>query len=86
VMPVMLRNPELRDPLRTMLADKHGVQTTVLYPSISQFSAYADTGASLPRCELAAATQLTLPLYPHLGDERQDRVVDALRQSLAELA
>jgi dTDP-4-amino-4,6-dideoxygalactose transaminase len=85
VMPVMLRTPELRDPLRTMLAERHGVQTTVLYPSISDFSAYADTGASLPRCELAAATQLTLPLYPHLGDERQDRVVDALRQSLAEL-
>jgi dTDP-4-amino-4,6-dideoxygalactose transaminase len=86
VMPVMLRNPELRDPLRTMLADKHGVQTTVLYPSISQFSAYETTAAVLPRCEHAAATQLTLPLYPHLGDERQDRVVGALRASFAELA
>ncbi len=86
VMPVMLRDPELRDPLRTMLADQHGVQTTVLYPSISQFSAYASEGASLARCELAAATQLTLPLYPHLGDERQDRVVEALRLSLAELS
>jgi dTDP-4-amino-4,6-dideoxygalactose transaminase len=85
VMPVMLRDPELRDPLRTMLAEQHGVQTTVLYPSISQFSAYAEPGSSLPRCELAAATQLTLPLYPHLGDERQDRVVAALRVSLAEL-
>ena len=85
VMPVMLRDPELRDPLRTLLADRHGVQTTVLYPSISQFSAYADVGASLPACELAAASQLTLPLYPHLGEERQDRVVAALRSSLIEL-
>jgi dTDP-4-amino-4,6-dideoxygalactose transaminase len=85
VMPVMLRDPALRDPLRTKLAEEHGVQTTVLYPSISQFSAYEAGAAPLPRCEHAAATQLTLPLYPHLGHERQDRVIEALRVSLEAL-
>ena len=68
-----------------MLAEEHGVQTTVLYPSISQFTAYEANAAALPRCEHAASAQLTLPLYPHLGDERQDRVVEALRRSLAEV-
>ena len=88
IMPVMLDEPALRDPLRSYLADRHGIQTTVLYPSINEFSAYADgPGAgSLPRCEHAARAQLTLPLYPHLGEERQDRVVRALRDGLAELS
>ena len=87
VMPVVVDDPELRDPLRALLADRFGVQTTVLYPSINEFTAYsADGVAPLPRCERAARTQLTLPLYPHLGEERQDRVVAALREALAELS
>jgi dTDP-4-amino-4,6-dideoxygalactose transaminase len=87
IMPVVVEDPTLRDPLREML-DRRGIQTTVLYPSISEFSAYAGTPAaeSLPRCELIARCQLTLPLYPHLGDERLERVVDAVREGLAELA
>jgi dTDP-4-amino-4,6-dideoxygalactose transaminase len=36
-------------------------------------------------CEHAARAQLTLPLYPHLGEERLLRVVNALRESLDEL-
>jgi dTDP-4-amino-4,6-dideoxygalactose transaminase len=87
VMPVMLRDSELRDPLRRLLSESHKIQTTVLYPSINEFSAYRGEGrADLPRCERAARTQLTLPLYPHLGEERQDRVVNALREALAELS
>jgi len=87
IMPVMLGRPELRDPLRRLLSERFGIQTTVLYPSIHEFSAYADeSGAPLPRCESAARSQLTLPLYPHLGEERQDRVVAALGDALAELA
>lgn len=87
VMPVMLRNPELRDPLRRLLLDRFGIQTTVLYPSINEFTAYSrEGGPRLPRCELAARTQLTLPLYPHLGHERQDRVVSAMSAALVELS
>jgi dTDP-4-amino-4,6-dideoxygalactose transaminase len=85
VMAVMLEEPTLRDPLRRLLAERFGVQTTVLYPSINEFSAYAGSG-TLPRCEQAAGCQLTLPLYPHLGEERLLRVVDALREGLRELA
>ena len=83
VMPVMVEDPELRDPVRSLLADEHAVQTSVLYPSINRFTAYGAGGESLPRCELAASTQVTLPLYPHLGDERLERVVEALASSLA---
>jgi len=84
VMPVMLEDDSLRDPVRKLLSENHKVQTSVLYPSISEFAAYGAGETKLPRCERAARTQLTLPLYPHLGEERLLRVVAALRSSLAE--
>jgi dTDP-4-amino-4,6-dideoxygalactose transaminase len=87
VMGVTLDDPELRDPLRRLLAERFRIQTTVLYPSISMFSAYFGEGQGpLPRCELAAQSQLTLPVYPHLGVDRLERVVDAVRAGLVELA
>lgn len=86
VMPVMLENAEQRDAVRKLLSESHGVQTSVLYPSINEFTAYGRGEQNLPRCEQAARTQLTLPLYPHLGEERLQRVVTALRASLDEVA
>lgn len=86
VMPVMLEDDTLRDPVRKLLSERHSVQTSVLYPSISEFSAYGAGETKLPRCERAARTQLTLPLYPHLGERRLERVVEALRRSLGEAA
>lgn len=83
VMPVMLDDPDLRDPVRRELSDRHKVQTSVLYPSISEFTAYGAGETRLPRCERIARTQLTLPLYPHLGEERLGRVVECLAESLA---
>jgi dTDP-4-amino-4,6-dideoxygalactose transaminase len=86
VMPVMLERPELRDPVRSLLADRHAVQTSVLYPSINEFTAYGAGAEELARCERVARTQLTLPLYPHLGEESLRRVVDGLRDSIAAAA
>jgi dTDP-4-amino-4,6-dideoxygalactose transaminase len=84
VMPVMVDDPDLRDPVRGLLSDRHKVQTSVLYPSINQFTAYGAGAEPLPRCELAARTQITLPLFPHLDDESLERVVSSLASSLAE--
>lgn len=84
-MAVMVDDPELRDPLRSRLAERHSVQTSVLYPSINEFTAYGRGEQELPRCERVARTQLTLPLYPHLGEERLERVVGALEESLGAL-
>jgi dTDP-4-amino-4,6-dideoxygalactose transaminase len=87
VMPIMLADPMVREPLRIKLLERHGIQTSVLYPAIHEFTAYrSPTAHRLPRSEFAARTQLTLPLYPHLGTEAQDRVVAALRTELGELA
>ena len=84
-MPVMVDRPEVRDDLRALL-ERRGIQTTVLYPAVHELAAYAGTAEGrLPRSELAARTQLTLPLYPHLAAEDQERVVAALDSGLREL-
>jgi dTDP-4-amino-4,6-dideoxygalactose transaminase len=86
VMPVMLERSELRDPLRAFMLDERGVQTSVLYPAIHEFTAYAhDGGRGLDRSSLAARTQLTLPLYPHITEADQDRVVAAVEEGLRAL-
>jgi dTDP-4-amino-4,6-dideoxygalactose transaminase len=87
VMPVMLDRPEHRDPLRQSMQSEHGVQTSVLYPAIHELSAYRDaaTGDGLRRSELVARAELTLPLFPHLSERQQDRVVTALREELRQL-
>jgi dTDP-4-amino-4,6-dideoxygalactose transaminase len=85
VMPVMLDDAAVREPLRAKMLEQR-VQTSVLYPAIHEFSAYeGSTEGALPRAELAARTELTLPLYPHLTESDQDRVVSVLRESLAAL-
>jgi dTDP-4-amino-4,6-dideoxygalactose transaminase len=87
VMPAMLHNPELRDPLRELMLQRHGVQTSVLYPAVHELSAYSGSATGdLSRSELVARAELTLPLFPHLSEAQQDRVVTALRDGLAELA
>jgi dTDP-4-amino-4,6-dideoxygalactose transaminase len=82
VMPTLLDEPERREAVRARMLEEHGVQTSVLYPAIHEFSAYAPARRALPRAEHAARAQLTLPLYPHLGEERQDLVLEALSGSL----
>lgn len=82
-MPVLVECEGLRDEVRVLMRERGGVQTNVLYPAIHSFSAYARSGERpLPRSESIARSELTLPLYPHLTNEDQDRVVTALRDSL----
>lgn len=86
VMPVMVEDPELRGPLREWLSARR-IQTSVLYPAFHELSEYVGLAPDpLPRAELAARTQLTLPLYPHLSATDQDRVVESLRTGLAALS
>jgi dTDP-4-amino-4,6-dideoxygalactose transaminase len=84
VMAVTIDRAELRDPLRAFMLDDRRVQTSVLYPAIHEFSAYAGS-AGLPRSELVARSELTLPLFPHLPDADQDRVVEAVADGLRRL-
>ena len=61
-----------------------GIQTSVHYPPIHSFTAYADGKGkhSLPITEDIAAREVTLPLYPTLSDEDVFTVGRAVAQSL----
>jgi dTDP-4-amino-4,6-dideoxygalactose transaminase len=83
VMPTVVDEPGLRDPLRAWMLEERRVQTSILYPAVHEFSAYEGSAESLPQSELIARSELTLPLFPHLTEEDQDRVVAALRDGLA---
>lgn len=84
VMAVMLDDPERRGPLRIALREHHGVQTSVFYPAVHEFTAYRARfpGVSLPNTELAARCEVTLPLFPHMTASQQDRVVEGLAAEL----
>jgi dTDP-4-amino-4,6-dideoxygalactose transaminase len=83
MMPVMVRDAERRDAVRRSLSEA-GIQTTVMYPGVHEFSAYRERSGetSLPRTELASRSQITLPLFPHLTSTDQDRVVAAVAAAL----
>jgi dTDP-4-amino-4,6-dideoxygalactose transaminase len=85
VMPVIVRDPARRDGARLRLRERHGVQTSVFYPAVHEFTAYRARvpGVSLPNTELAARSEITLPLYPHMTTEEQDRVIAGLEEVLA---
>jgi len=80
----VLVDAERRDDVRARMGER-GVQTTVCYPALHEFTAYLAAGRHrLPRAESVARRQITLPLYPHLTEAQQDRVVEALLDALGE--
>jgi dTDP-4-amino-4,6-dideoxygalactose transaminase len=84
VIPIMIeedgRQAEVSDRLR-----ERGIQTSIFYPAIHRFSAYRERfpDLSLPVTELASRTELTLPFYPHMTNDDQDRVAAALAEAVA---
>jgi dTDP-4-amino-4,6-dideoxygalactose transaminase len=74
---VLLPGGSDRDGVRTALADR-GVQTSVHYPPIHRFSAYAAARRGLPRTDAVAGRLLTLPLYGRMNDEQVEAVVEGL--------
>lgn len=72
-----------RDALAAHLRER-GVGTQVHYPTPVHLQlAYADLGYSpgaLPHAEAWAAEELSLPLFPELTAEEQDRAIAAIRQ------
>jgi dTDP-4-amino-4,6-dideoxygalactose transaminase len=84
VMAVFVLEPERRGSFRKGLLEHYGIQTSVFYPPVHEFTAYRRLlpPASLPRTELAGRTEVTLPLFTHMTTEQQDRVIEAVRLEL----
>lgn len=80
VMPILVENPDRRDSFQRALRERHGIQTSVLYPAVHEFTAFRRLfpDVSLPRTERAARAEVTIPLYPHMTRTEQNRVVAAI--------
>ncbi len=65
-----------------------GIQTSVHYPPVHQFTYYRRSGNSphLPLTEEVASREITLPLYPSMSDEQLELVVTAVEISLKDVA
>ncbi|HEY7952574.1 MAG TPA: DegT/DnrJ/EryC1/StrS aminotransferase family protein [Solirubrobacteraceae bacterium] len=87
VMPVMLERDGSQGEVARQMRE-HGVQTSIFYPAVHRFSAYRERfpDVTLPISELASRTQLTLPLFPHMSESDQDRVVSGLAEAMAQVA
>jgi dTDP-4-amino-4,6-dideoxygalactose transaminase len=85
VMPIMLERDGTQAEVSASLRER-GIQTSIFYPSIHRFTAYRERfpDVSLPITELASRTELTLPFYPHMTNDDQDRVVTALAEVLTQ--
>ena len=84
VMAIFVERAEERDEFRRRLLENHGIQTTVLYPAIHEFTAYQArfrTG-NLATTERAARSAVMLPMFPHLTEEQQDLIVAAVEEEL----
>jgi dTDP-4-amino-4,6-dideoxygalactose transaminase len=84
VMPILVDDDGRRDAVCHRLLAAHGIQTSVLYPAVHQLHAYRSRLGEqhVPHAERVARTEITIPLFAHLDEPMQDRVVDALREAL----
>jgi dTDP-4-amino-4,6-dideoxygalactose transaminase len=79
---VVLPEDDLQAEARAVLREA-GIQTSIHYPPIHRFSAYAtQSRRALPRTEQISGRILTLPLYPHMRDDQVSYVIDALPAAL----
>jgi dTDP-4-amino-4,6-dideoxygalactose transaminase len=79
---IVVAERDLQDEVRAHLRSR-GVQTSLHYPPIHRFSAYADAaGRRLPLTEDASFRLVTLPLFPHQTDEQVDLVVTAVLEAV----
>ncbi len=76
---VVLVDPDHRRQIRAELLESHRIQTTI-FPAVHELSAYRELApeAGLPLTERVARSHIVLPLFPHLTEGEQDRVVASL--------
>jgi len=84
---VVLPRGVVREDVRARLAAA-GIQTSVHYPPIHEFTAFERNRGRrpLPQTEAIGSRLLTLPLYPHMTPGQVDTVAEALMAALTERA
>ena len=83
IMPVILPAGTDRAAVMARLKEK-GIQTSIHYPCVHRFSAFAGTSAAgLERTEGLAARELTLPMFPTMREDQVRLACRELRDALA---
>ena len=85
LMPILLAPDRNRETfVEAMRAS--GVQTSMHYPPVHQFTYYRghDISPNLPLTEEMASREVTLPLFPRMGDEQFELVVTEVENALRE--
>ena len=83
IMPVILPVGTDRAAVMARLKER-GIQTSIHYPCVHRFSAFAGTpAAGLERTEALAVRELTLPMFPTMREDQVRLVCRELRDALA---
>jgi dTDP-3-amino-3,4,6-trideoxy-alpha-D-glucose transaminase len=73
-----------RDPVRAMLAEKHGIQTGIHYPrGVHRHPHFQRPGVALPVTDRLADQLLSLPIQPQVARDRVEAIADALLEAEA---
>jgi UDP-2-acetamido-2-deoxy-ribo-hexuluronate aminotransferase len=69
--------------------DQRGIRTAVYYPiplhRQTAYKRFPTAAGGAPVAESLSRRVLSLPMYPYLSDDEQNRVIDALRSALSSL-
>lgn len=82
IMPILLAEGTDRQAVIAKLAEA-GVQASVHYPFIPEFTAYKGIKGAIPKAKTVSDRELTLPLYPTMTIEQCDYVCESLKAALA---
>lgn len=85
IMPVVLKNStvENRDRIREAIHRK-GIQTSIHYPAVHQFSIYEKFSANLPITEYVCNNEITLPMYSKLTRNDVSFIAESIFEALQE--
>jgi dTDP-4-amino-4,6-dideoxygalactose transaminase len=83
IMPIVLKDSTVdnRDRVREALHAK-GIQTSVHYPAVHQFSIYKKYSANLPKTDYATDNEITLPMYSKLTKSKINFITESLADVL----
>jgi dTDP-4-amino-4,6-dideoxygalactose transaminase len=83
IMPIVLTNStnEIRDLIREKM-HAAGIQTSVHYPAIHNFSIYKEYYAVLPQTEYVTNNEITIPMYAVLSNSQIDFIVETLNNAI----
>ena len=80
IMPIVLRDStsEKRDRIRDAL-HRNGIQTSLHYPAVHQFTFYKAFNATLPNTEYVTNNEITLPMYGKLTLQEINFIAEILK-------